>query len=109
MNRYFLVHDLSLPTLADDGQPNPAEFGIYHYIPLDSHGLNGQYWNLLTLQDNNAKPCDAWVAFPSLFDQQTLVADVIPITLLQDLGITGAHTTLSMVFLLSGINPIMGI
>lgn len=107
MNRYFIVHDLHLPTLDDDGQPMAGAFGKYHYIPLDSHGPNGADWNLLCLIDAAAEPCASWLPLPLLYDQRTPIAEALPYNVLADLGITDIDYMPDLLDALRPINAIM--
>jgi hypothetical protein len=110
MNRYYLVADADLPTAnPTDGHPSGSDFGIYHYIALDSHGTAGANWNLLAMSTSDRKPFASWLPLPPLIDQKTFVASVLPAGVLSDLGVTGDHTALDLAMILGEIVSTMGI
>ncbi len=109
MIRYFLVADDALPTTdRDDGNPNVSDHGDYHYLALGSHGTAGTGWNLLAMT-TSSMPHSDWLPLPPLIDQRTLVASVVPVERLADIGVAADATTLDVALIAGSIMPSMGI
>lgn len=107
MKRYFIVHDLHLPTVHRDEYPDACDFGHYHYIGLDGHGPKGTDWNLLCLIDAGTQPCPSWLPLPPVFDQKTPLNAVLPYDILADLGIVDSDDMSDLLNILRAINPLM--
>ena len=103
MKRYFMVHDDNVPTIKE-----LKNFGVYHYIELDSHGPAGHKWNLFCIVDE-AQPKPGWLSFPPIYDSKTTLAQS-PVLheALEDIGLTGEETCVEAIVKLGEIHPGMG-